>query len=224
MKIVAVIPTKDEEEGLKCVLSKIPKDIVSEVVVIDGSSDNTEVVAKKNNATVVKGTGQGKGFDFQIFLKEYDLDSGDIYVMLDADDTYDPQEIEKMIQPIVDDKADVVMGTRFNGTKERMEDGAMGPVNHFGNYMLTIAGKILYDSELKDLCTGYWAFSKEALMKIRIDAKGFDLEANLFSESVKKNLRIASIPITYKIRVGENKLKVLDGLWIFKRLIKEKVN
>ena len=223
MKITAVIPTKNEEKGIETVLKKIPPDIVSDVVVVDGSEDKTAAIARKNNATVVKALGKGKGLDIQIFLREYDLDSADIYVMLDGDNTYDPREIEKMVKPIIENEADIVMGKRFNGAEARIEDGAMTPINRFGNLCLTVAGRILYNRKVRDLCTGYWAFNKKAIKKINIKAKRYDLEANLFTQATKNGFRLKEIPIHYTKRIGESGLTVKDGFDILYMLLREKV-
>jgi dolichol-phosphate mannosyltransferase len=225
MKICLVLPTLNEEKGVKKVIEDIPNPVVSDIVVVDGySGDNTIITAKTSNKktygmTVLFQDGYGKGMAFQSFLKKFDLDGFDAYVMFDADYTYDPKEIKKIVFPIVNKEADVVMGNRFSfkGIKD-----VMTPETYLGNRLLTLAASFLYFKNPKDLCTGYWAFSKKFLKNIKIRARGFDLEANLFTEAVKKGFRIKTVPIKYRARIGQKKLRYYDGLLILWRLIKER--
>lgn len=223
MNVCVLLPTLNEEKGVRKVIENMPNPVVDKIVVIDGySSDNTILVAKSLNGRAHAETmfqdGEGKGMAFQTFLKNFDLDDYDVYVMLDADMTYDPKEIEKVIYPILSKEADVVMGDRFyNGLGDTMDF-----LTFFGNKMLTLVSGFLYFKRVKDLCTGYWAFSRNFLKEIEINAKGFDLEANIFTEAVKKNFRIKTVPIKYKTRIGEKKLKHMDGFVILKRLVKER--
>jgi len=222
-KVCVILPTLNEERGIKKVLESLPNPIVNKVVVVDGySGDNTIQVAKgieqKNfQLEVMLQEGKGKGMAFQSFLKNFDLDSHDFYIMLDADYTYDPAEMKKMVLPLLDG-ADVVMGDRFshNNLKESMTF-----TNYVGNKIFTFLASLFY-RRTKDVCTGYWAFSKEFLKSIKINAKGFDLEANLFSEAVKKKFKIKSVPISYGKRIGDNKLRTWHGSIILWRLLKER--
>jgi len=225
MKICLILPTLNEEKSIKKVIEDVPNPVVSNIVVVDGySGDNTIIATRKASkknfevATMFQ-DGYGKGMAFQSFQKNFNLDGFDAYVMLDADCTYDPKEIRSMVSPIVNGEADIVMGNRlsFEGIRD-----VMSTTTYVGNKVLTVAAGVMYFKNPKDLCTGYWAFSKQFLQSANIRAKGFDLEANLFTEAVKRGFRIKSIPIRYKERVGQKKLKYRDGLLIMWRLIKER--
>lgn len=225
-KICVILPALNEEDGVKKVLGTMPNPVVDKVVLVDGNStDNTisaaKGVEKKNyRLEVMRQEGKGKGMAFQTFLKSFDLDSHDIYVMLDADYTYNPEEIKKMITPLMNgEHVDVVMGDRISHGKL---NGSMSPANYFGNKMLTLAARALYLKSTNDLCTGYWAFSKNFLKAARINAKGFDLEANLFVEAVKKKFKIKSVPISYGKRIGQKKLRIRHGSLILWRLLRER--
>jgi dolichol-phosphate mannosyltransferase len=226
MNVCLVLPTFNEEKGIKKVLEDIPNPVVSDVVVVDGySSDNTVIAAKSSNKKtygmkVIFQDGYGKGMAFQSFLKKINLDMFDVYVMLDADNTYDPNEIKKIISPILNNGADVVMGNRFSF--EETKD-LMSPVTLFGNKLLTLIANLLYFKNPKDICTGYWAFSRKFLKNIKIRANGFDLEANLFTEAVKGGFEIESVPVRYGLRIGQKKLKYHHGLLILWRLLRERL-
>jgi dolichol-phosphate mannosyltransferase len=224
-KVCVILPTLNEVLGLRKVLESMPNPVVDKVVVVDGNStDGTTDVAMSSkkesfDLEIMNQEGKGKGMAFQTFLKNFDLDSQDIYIMLDADYTYDIREIEKMIFPLFNG-TDVVMGDRFSGD---MAD-AMTLTNYLGNRILTLIAMVLYKKRTKDVCTGYWAFSKRFLKSIKINAKGFDLEVNLFSEAVNKGFRIKSVPVSYRRRVGTKKLRIWHSPSILWRLVKESFN
>jgi len=227
MKVCVILPTLNEEDGIAKIINAIPNPLVNKIIVVDGhSSDRTIEHAKQCHKPacdieLMYQKGKGKGMAFQSFLDSFDLNSQDVYVMLDADCTYEPKEIRKIIEPIVNGEADVVMGNRFES--ENLKD-IMPFTTVLGNNLLTFISKILYLKDPKDICTGYWAFSRNFIKKMRIRAKDFDLEANLFSEAVKRNFRIKIIPISYKSRVGQSKLMKKHGFLILYRLIREFFN
>jgi glycosyltransferase involved in cell wall biosynthesis len=226
MRTCMMLPTLNEEIGIKKVIEDIPNPIVSDVIVLDGfSSDNTVINAKEANkksfgVKVLFQEGTGKGMAFQSFQKNMNLDDYDIYVMLDADHTYDPSEVKSMISPIESGEADVVMGNRLSSP-------TIGNVMPFGSYlgnrMLNKVAHFLFRKNPMDMCTGYWAFTKDFMKKAKIRAKGFDLEANLFTEAVKRKFKIAAIDVSYRDRIGQKKLKYRDGLLIFLMLLKERL-
>ncbi len=224
MRICVILPTLNEEDGIVKIINDVPNPLVNKIVVIDGHScDRTVELVKQCHKPacdieLIYQEDKGKGMAFQSFLSSFDLNSQDVYVMLDADCTYDPKEIKSMTAPIIKGEADVVMGNRFES--ENVKE-IMPFTTFFGNKILTFLSKILYFKDPKDVCTGYWAFSREFLKKIRINAKDFDLESNLFTEAVKGSFRIKSVPISYRKRVGKNKLRKYDGFVIISRLIKE---
>lgn len=214
MNIAVIIPTLNEEKSIEKVLDDVPKDL--EVFVIDGlSTDNTVQIAKSKGAEVIIEKKKGKAEAVKKALRK--LKKYDGVVMLDGDYTYDPKDIPKFIQKL--DKYDIVYGSRFSG---QMLKGAMSFTHKLGNMMLTKAAQILYGKKITDLCTGFIGFSKKAVKKIKITATGFDLEANIFSEAVKRGLSICEIPINYRPTKSESKLSLGDGYVILKMLIKNK--
>jgi len=224
MKICVILPTLNEERGIVKIINAVPNPLVNKIIVVDGnSSDKTIELVKQChkpacNIEFMYQKGRGKGMAFQSFLNSFDLNNQDLYVMFDADCTYDPKEIRSIITPIINNEADVVMGNRFE-SKNIKE--VMSFTTFLGNKLLTFFSKFLYFKDPKDVCTGYWAFSREFLKKIKIKAKDFDLEANLFTEAVKHKFRIKTIPINYKQRVGVKKLRKKHGFIILFRLLRE---
>jgi len=223
MRVCVILPTLNEEKSIAKVIERLPNPTVSKVVLLDGhSSDNTVNIAKKCRPGLgietIYQNGKGKGMAFQTFLDKFDLEKYDIYVMLDADCTYDPKEVKKMIRPILNNEADIVMGNRLSNKNIRQ---IMPFSTYIGNKILTFFAMVFCFKNPRDVCTGYWSFSKDFLKKIKINAKNFDLEMNLFIQTIKNGFRLKIIPISYKKRVGMNKLRKKHAFIILFRLMKE---
>ncbi|MBI3218193.1 MAG: glycosyltransferase family 2 protein, partial [Bacteroidetes bacterium] len=136
-KICVIIPAFNEENGVGQVIQEIPKEVVSEIIVVNNAStDNTEMVAQRHGATVLRepiaGYGRAclRGIDY---LKKSKTQP-DIVVFLDADHSDYPHELIKLIEPIQHDGVDLVIGSRALGTKEK---GSMTPQQIFGNWLAT---------------------------------------------------------------------------------------
>lgn len=207
-----VVPAKDEEAAIGHTLSSLPVETLrtvgydAEVVVLDGnSSDATVEIARSHGATVVRDRGQGKGAavrDARHALR------GEFTVMMDADGTYAPDAIPRVLDPLARDEADVVMGHRLK------QPGAMTGVHRFGNSMLSLGATVLYGRRCPDLCTGLWGFRTDALRALPMQSQGFELEAELFSLASRMRFRIAHTPVDYLPRKGSSKLTTRDGLRI----------
>ncbi len=214
-ELVVLLPTLNEEKGVARVIRQVPVTKLkklgfkTKILVVDGhSKDKTREVAEKLGAKVILQKGKGKGMAFRTALHELKKNPPDALVMLDADNTYDPKEMPQLLLPIVIEEADVVMGAREIKTHKT------------GNKILTAAAKMAFKHNIKDLCTGYWAFNEEAIRKIQVDAKGFDLESDLFAKANKEGLRIKGVPVSYRKRVGESKLRISDAFKIVGRIIR----
>ncbi|MDP3066317.1 MAG: mannosyltransferase, partial [Methanobacteriaceae archaeon] len=133
--------------------------------------------------------------------------------------TYDPKDAQKLLTPLMENQADIVLGSRLQGKRE---NGSISIINLLGNHLLSFFASFLY-SNVSDVCTGYWAFKKEVIDKLLlegIDSDGFDLEAEMFSKVSKNNFRVLEVPIHYKNRLDAPKLNsVNDGVKIFMRLL-----
>ncbi len=215
-----LLPTLNEEKGLDLVLKDLKKIgfKMENVIVVDGhSTDKTVEVAKKYGVNVImQEGGKGKGVGFQTFLKRWKINNEDIYIMLDADYTYDPKEYTKL-ESLIKMGYDIVMGRR-----KIYIDGFEAFIHVLGSVFLSITASLFFFKFNPDICTGYWAFKGSALKKMHIRAKGFQLEANLFCEACKKGLRIGTVRVNYKERVGQRKLRTSDGLKILGFIMAER--
>ncbi|MCB0668682.1 MAG: glycosyltransferase family 2 protein [Saprospiraceae bacterium] len=225
--IDVIIPAYNEEESVALVLQDIPSDWVREVIVCDNaSSDRTADVALKERATVVSQPQKGYG---SACLKgmEYVAKKGvppDIIVFLDADYSDHPEELPKLIQPIVDQDYDLVIGSRALGD---MEEGAMMPQQIFGNWLATNLIKLFYRYHFTDLGP-FRAIKYQKLLDLGMNDPNFGWTVEMQVKAAKMKFRCTEVAVKYRRRVGISKVSgtvrgtILAGhkiLWtIFKLL------
>jgi glycosyltransferase involved in cell wall biosynthesis len=218
--VCIILPTLNEEEAIGRVIDEIPvRDLVEkgyevEVLVVDGNSqDRTRQIAEAKGAEIIIESRKGKG---RAMRTAFGLVDADFVFMLDADYTYPATYIPEMLAILRRDHS-VVIGSRLKG---EIEKGGMSRLNVVGNHLLTLMASILYRTKMSDLCTGYWGFRKEVISNLDLTADGFDFEADLFSQVVKKGYRLGEIPINYRRRQSLAKLNsIKDGLKIGRALI-----
>jgi glycosyltransferase involved in cell wall biosynthesis len=214
--VSVLLPTLNEEDNIGRTITEVRAAVPeAEIVVIDGlSTDRTVEIAKSLGARVLMEKRKGKGFAIQTAFREIDSDYA---VMLDADLTYPVKDIPKFLSLLADH--DVVIGSRFRG---KLEDGSMPLLNGLGNQAICLVASVLYLRPVSDVCTGMWAFRKSAYKAIEVTAHTFELECNLFAQSVKKGFRILEIPIDYARRGGMSKVQLMDGVKDCVFLLKER--
>lgn len=219
-----ILPALNEGRGIGKVIDRIPVQDLTvrgydvNVWLLDGrSTDQTVAVARSRGARVFVQEGKGKGRAVSQALNHI---RSDYVIMLDADNTYDPKDAIPMMT-LLEDGHDVVMGSRLNGV---LDAESMTRKNLVGNKLLSAAASVLYARRVTDLCTGFWGFKGRVLRKLPIDAKGFELEAQLFSRCARSGFVIGEIPISYGCRSGDaTKLRSLtSGMAILFALFRER--
>lgn len=216
-RIAIILPTLNEEKGLGKVLDELQalsKGQWKMVVVDGGSTDRTLDIAKEKKATIMAIPVRGKGRALKEVFKKID---SDYLIVMDADATYPPQEIPKILRTLKE--CDVVIGSRFKGKIAR---NAMSKINKLGNRCLTLLGNLLYGKGVSDMCSGMWGFRRNVYKEMEIKAPHFELEANFFTEAAKHGFKICEVPISYEKREGEAKLRISDGVSIGCFLIKNR--
>jgi dolichol-phosphate mannosyltransferase len=192
--VTILIPTLNEGKTIADLVIRFRKLGFDDIFVIDGNSvDDTVSQAKSAGARVVIQNGKGKGTAIQ---QAFSIIERDITVMIDGDGTYLPEEVDKLIEPISSGLADHVMGNRF----VNFESGAFTRLNLLGNKILNKIFNIDFRVNLNDILTGYRAFDKKAIKIMNLNQSGFGIEAELTVESIKKDLRIIEVPISYRAR------------------------
>jgi glycosyltransferase involved in cell wall biosynthesis len=213
-----IIAALNEEEGIGPTLSEISQNISpNQVLVVDGhSQDRTVEIAKDLGAHILFQDGLGKGDAISKAVRYIDSDV-DYVVVTDADFTYPAEHIPEMIQILQNHpNVGMVCGNRFNGYAE---DSELHNLFYFGNKLLALSHSLLNGVNLQDPLTGLRAIRAEILKEWHVKSKGFDVEVELNNEVERRDFGIVEVPISYRKRLGEKKLKVRDGVTIFKRIL-----
>jgi glycosyltransferase involved in cell wall biosynthesis len=215
-----IVAALNEEEGIGLTLEEISRKIIpNQVLVVDGHSDDRTVeIAKDLGAHILFQDGKGKG-DAIAKAVRYIGSDVDCVAVTDADFTYPAEHIPEMMQ-ILENHPDVgmVCGNRFNGYAE---DSALHNLFYFGNKLLAFSHGLLNGVNLRDPLTGLRVIRAEILKKWQVKSKGFDVEVELNSEVKRKGFEIVEVPIGYRKRFGEKKLRINDGATILKRIFLE---
>jgi len=227
--IKVIIPAYNEEESISLVIKAIPE-IVEEIIVISNSStDNTEINAKNAGATVLveeqKGYGYAclKGMDYIASTTLSDQNKKpDIIVFLDGDYSDYPEELTKIVKPIIEDNIDFVVGARV---KELREEGAMTGPQIFGNWLATSLMKLFFRSTFTDLGP-FRAITYDKLLDLKMEDKTYGWTVEMQLKALKQKLNYREIHVNYRNRIGVSKVSgtikgaIFAGVkiltWIFK--------
>jgi len=191
-RVFIVIPALNEERTICWVVYQATKQADAVIVVDDGSSDLTAEMAKECGAVVLKHkVNLGKGAALRTGFVESLRRGANIVVTLDADGQHDPREIEKLIAPIVNDEADVVIGSRF----KRRSSANMPLYRKIGNKILNIFTSPKR-RDITDTQSGFRAYNRKALKAIGITTNGIGVDSQILMEVNNKNLRIIEVPIS----------------------------
>lgn len=224
-KLSIVIPVYNEELYVGTILSKITSmnlaslNLEKEVIVIDdGSTDNSFNICKnyKDIKIIQHVQNRGKGAAIKTGLK---YASGNIILIQDADLEYDPGDYLLLLEPILDERASVVYGSRF--LNKPYPEG-MSWVTFLANKIGTFLINKLYGSNITDEATGYKLFRSEAIKHIDIDNSGFEFCVEITAKVLKNGFKIYDVPISYKARNCKNgkKFKWYHGISILKAILK----
>jgi len=228
-RIDVIIPAFNEENSVGKVIADIPKDLVREIIVSNNAStDRTAEMVLKANATLVdqpmRGYGNAclKGIEY--LKNKPKEEQPDIVVFLDADYSDHPEEMTQLVQPILKDNMDMVIGSRALG---EMESGSMTPQQIFGNWLATSLIRLFYKYEFTDLGP-FRAVTFNKLMELDMQDQTYGWTVEMQVKAAKMKFNCIEIPVTYRQRIGFSKISgtvkgtILAGhkiLWtIFKLL------
>ncbi|WP_044402298.1 glycosyltransferase family 2 protein [Lacinutrix sp. Hel_I_90] len=228
-KIKVIIPAYNEQDSIALVIHDIPE-IVDEIIVVNNNStDNTVEHAKNAGATVLTENRKGYGY---ACLKGMDYLSKhsqkpDIIVFLDGDYSDYPEELTKLIAPIINKNIDFVIGARV---KRLRESGSMTPQQVFGNWLATFLMKLLFSAEFTDLGP-FRAIKYDKLLGLNMEDKTYGWTVEMQLKALKQKLSYIEVPVKYKQRIGVSKVSgtikgtIFAGFkilgWIFKYSFKK---
>ena len=216
----AFIAALNEEEGVGATIVELSENInLQRILVIDGHSvDRTVQVAKDHGAEIIFQDGKGKGDALAKAVENID-ENVKYVVITDADFTYPALYVPEMIN-ILEKLPEVgmVCGNRFS---KKAEGKAFQSRFLFGNKALAFAHSFLNGVDLQDPLTGLRVIRADILRSWAIKSKGFDIEVELNHQVAKQGFRTLEVPIEYRERLGEKKLKMKHGVTILKRIIYE---
>ena len=205
LTISVVIPCYNEEDGVRQVLSRMPKQVDEYVVVDNNCTDRTAEVARSMGAVVVAEKTPGYGAAYKAGLKAA---SKDVVVTLDGDGTYPPEEIPRLVDELVDRGWDFLSASRFPLVNPK----AMHLTNRLGNGVLTVAAAVLFFKPIKDSQSGMWVFRRTGLEKMKLTSDGMAFSEEIKLEALMRGLRFGEGHVPYGERIGEVKLqKWRDG-------------
>ena len=189
--VCILIPVLNEESAIKNVIEGFKAVGYNNILVFDGNSkDKTRDVAKEAGARVVVQSGKGKG---QAMIQAFETITEKYIVMIDGDGTELPEEIHMLLYPVLEGKADHVAGDRIAGRTS----GAFTALNLTGNRIINWFFRRAFKSNLRDILTGYRAFTRESIQSLDLKQHGFVIETEMTVECLMKEQRIIEVPITY---------------------------
>ena len=201
MKISVVIPTFNEEQAIGEVVRAVPIDRIHDIVVVDnGSTDDTAAQASLAGARVVFEPRPGYGSACQAGAKA--AADADILVFLDGDRSDDPRQLETVAAPVLDNRADLVIGSRIQGI---LEKGAMPLHGRLGNRFIVFLLRLLYGIDITDIGS-FRAIKSQTLFGLEMEQMTYGWPVEMVVKAARKGLRIQSVPINYRRRMGKSKV------------------
>ena len=222
--IKVIIPAYNEQDSIANVINDIPS-IVDEVIVVsNNSTDDTEANAKKAGATVLIENRKGYGYACLKGMEyiSHQKDKPEIIVFLDGDYSDYPEQLTELVNPIINQNIDFVIGARI---KRLREQGSMTPQQVFGNWLATFLMKLFFGAKFTDLGP-FRAIKYDKLLALKMEDKTYGWTVEMQLKALKHKLSYVEIPMKYRNRIGVSKVSgtvkgsILAGVkilgWIFK--------
>ncbi|MCD2257775.1 glycosyltransferase family 2 protein [Psychroserpens luteolus] len=230
-KIKVIIPAYNEADSITHVIKDIP-DIVNEVIVVsNNSNDDTEINAKNAGATVLTEQNRGYGYaclkGMHYIASQPEPEHPDILVFLDGDYSDYPEELTKIVAPIIDNNIDFVIGARVKSLREK---GSMTGPQIFGNWLATTLMTLFFRAKFSDLGP-FRAIKYEKLLQLKMEDKTYGWTVEMQLKALRQKLSYTEVPVNYRNRIGVSKVSgtvkgaIFAGVkilgWIFKYSFKK---
>jgi glycosyltransferase involved in cell wall biosynthesis len=198
VRVAAIIPALNEEASIAHVVAEIPRDLVGQVIVVDnGSTDRTAEAAEAAGARVVREERRGYGHACAAGAAAAG-DAFDVLVFMDGDGSDDPVQMRALLDPIIGDRADLVLGSRVLGPAAR---GALLPHQRLGNGLTTALVRLLYGRRLTDL-PPFKAIRRPVLVGLGMREMTYGWTVEMIVKCARRNHRIVEIPVAARPRIG----------------------
>jgi glycosyltransferase involved in cell wall biosynthesis len=216
MRVAVLVPCYQEERTIGKVVADFRAALPDAAIYVydNNSTDATADRAREAGATVRREKRQGKGFVIARMFEEIDAD---IYVMVDGDDTYDALSVHRLIAPLVEERADMTVGSRLM----EAEQSAFRRLHVPGNQLVSRIINLIFGSEIRDLFSGYRAMTRAVVKSVPVLARGFDVETELTLQALYRQFVIREVPTPYRARPegSFSKLRTIpDGSKVLLRL------
>ena len=218
-KIAILIPCYNESQTIGKVVEDYKREIPEAIIYVydNNSSDQTDRIAKEAGAIVRYEYMQGKGNVIRRMFREIDAEC---YLMVDGDDTYPAEYAREMISLVLNHNADMVVGDRLSSTYFTENKR---PFHNFGNSLVRKSINILFKNDIKDIMTGYRAFSYEFVKTFPVLSSGFEIETEMSIHAVDKRMQIENVVIEYRDRPEGSVSKLntySDGIKVIKTILR----
>lgn len=216
-KIAVLIPCYNEAKTIEKVVKDYQEVLPNAMIYVydNNSTDGTDKIARAAGAVVRYEYRQGKGNVIRTMFREIDADC---YLMIDGDDTYPAENAKEMCDLVLQGKADMVIGDRLSSTYFTENKRLF---HNFGNKIVRWLINVLFHNQVKDIMTGYRAFSYEFVKGFPVLSKGFEIETEMTIHAVDKNFKLVEIPVSYRDRPEGSVSKLntyRDGLKVLKTI------
>ena len=217
-EIAVLIPCYNESKTIKKVIEDFKKELPEATIYVydNNSKDGTDEIARKAGAIVRYERKQGKGNVIRSMFRDIDAKC---YIMTDGDDTYPAEFAKKMCEPVLEKNTDMVVGDRLSSTYFTENKR---PFHNTGNMLVRKLINMIYKSDVRDVMTGYRAFSYEFVKTFPVLSKGFEIETEMTIHALDKNMNIENVIIEYRDRPegSESKLNTyIDGAKVIKTIM-----
>jgi glycosyltransferase involved in cell wall biosynthesis len=216
-KIAILVPCFNEQVTIAKVVNDFRHRLPSATIYVfdNDSTDASAEIARAQGAIVIREPRRGKGYVIESMLARVEAD---YYVMVDGDDTYPADQVEKLLEPVVSDRADMVVGVRMASYSE----DSFRPLHVCGNRLVCSLVNAIGHSHLTDIMSGYRAFNRRIADGIPVVASGFEVETEMTIQSIYYRMKIAEVPVAYASRPAgsSSKLRTFhDGARVLWKII-----
>ncbi len=217
-KIAVLIPCYNESKTIKKVIEDFKRELPEATIYVydNNSKDGTDKIAKEAGAIVRYERKQGKGNVIRSMFRDIDAQC---YIMTDGDDTYPAEYAKKLCDAVIERNADMVIGDRLSSTYFTENKR---PFHNFGNVLVRKLINMIYKSNIRDVMTGYRAFSYKFVKTFPVLSKGFEIETEMTIHTLDKNMGVENVIIEYRDRPegSESKLSTYsDGFKVLKTIV-----